>query len=126
MKKCGGNLDVYGLGDLIVGGPLEGRFPFLDEISIGDHEQVSLPSILVAPCVHADVHVIGSTAGVWVVLLDATSEVKRYQLMQQRVNETNFLRERLAQLTGQLQEARATIAGLRNQLIAGGQKPNGE
>jgi hypothetical protein len=125
LRKCGGTLDVYGLGDLIVGDFVEGRFPFLDEISVGHHEQEVLPYIPVTPSVYADVHVIGSKTGLWVVFLDSTGEVKRYQLMQQRVNETNLLRERLSQLTGQLEEARKTIARLRDQLIAGGKKPNG-
>lgn len=118
VRKCGGNLGLYSLNDLKPGDVVCDRFPFLDETPVGDDEKVLLPSISLTPTVYADVHLIARKTGLWIVFLDATSQVELYRSMQQRANETNLLRERLARVTNQLERARSTIVALQDRLAS--------
>lgn len=72
--------------------------------------------VAIKPGIFADVYVISEEQGVWIVLADATEEVERISLMQQRGNEANLLRERIEQLTFQLNTANSTIEKLQAEL----------
>jgi hypothetical protein len=116
LIDLGGSLGTYGLGDLREGQDVENRFSFLEGNPVGDKDTVILPRVIVTSGVYADVHIISEEAGLWIVLLDATAEAEQLQLMQQRGNETNLLRERIVQLHAQLEAAQRTIAQLRDEL----------
>jgi len=125
LKRHGGNLTLYSLGNLKPGDVVCDRFPFLDENPVGHDEKVVIPSVAVTPSVYADVHIIGCKTGLWIAFLDATSQVERCRSMQQRANETNLLRERLARITDQLKRARNTIVALKNRLASAEKTPGG-
>lgn len=106
VRSLAGNLVIYGLGDLKEGQCVVDRLPFLHCVSAKNREPVFFPSIEIAQGVFADVHIIRSEAGIWVVFLDTTAETEQLRLMRHRVNEANL----------QLEEANRTIVKLQEEI----------
>jgi len=109
LRKRGGDLAKYSLSDLDLGDDVGGRLPFLDAGRVGADEIIVLPLVALTPSSYADVHILGARSGAWVVFLDRTSEGQMYRAMQQRVNESKLLEERLAKVTAELEEAKKLI-----------------
>jgi hypothetical protein len=116
VKSFGGNIAVYVQGNLEVGQSVEDIFYFLQGLSINDGGQVMLSGINVTPEIYADIHVISTEDGLWIIFLDASSETKRALAMQQKANEANLLQEQIDSLNVRLKEAMRTISQLRDKL----------
>lgn len=117
VKDLGGSLSAYGLDDLRQGHIVEDRFSFLEKIPLGVPEALFFPRVFIVSGRHANIHIIMSQEGLWIILLDATAEVEQLQLMQQRGNEAGLLGEEIVELRQQMEAASKTIEQLRAQLV---------
>lgn len=106
MLSLGGSLVTYGLGDLKEGQCAEDRLPFLHCISAKNREPVLFSNIEIAQGVYADIHLISSESGIWVLFLDTTAETEQLRLMRQKLNETTL----------RLEEANRTIVKLQEEI----------
>jgi hypothetical protein len=116
IERCGGILGTYGLEDLQEGQVADNVFPFIEEMSQGARQSRLMRHVAIKPGIFADVHLIFDDDGLWIVLADATDEVDRLTLMQQRGNEANLLREKIHQLNLQLEAANSIIEKLQDDL----------
>ena len=116
INRFGGNLETYGLRDLQEGQHAENVFPFLEGIFIGSRQSGLMRHVALESSVFADVHYIFDENGLWIVFLDATQEVERLTLMQQRGNEANLLKEKINQLNLQLEAANSRIENLQAEI----------
>jgi hypothetical protein len=116
INRFGGSLDTYGLRNLKEGQRAENVFPFLEETFTGSRESGLIRHVALESGVFADVHLIFDQKGLWIVFLDATQEVERLTLMQQRGNESNLLKEKIKQLNLQLEAANLRIENLQAEL----------
>ena len=116
INRFGGSLETYGLRDLQEGQHAENVFPFLEVIFIGSRQSVLMRHVALESSVFADVHYIFDENGLWIVFLDATQEVERLTLMQQRGNEANLLKEKINQLNLQLEAANSRIENLQAEI----------
>lgn len=73
---------------------LEGLLPLNNTILV-------LPSTHLEPGICADIHIFSAKEGDWVLLLDASLERDRHQLMQQKGNDLNLLRNYQAKIINQ-------------------------
>jgi hypothetical protein len=118
INRFGGSLETYGLRDLQEGQHAENVFPFLEGKFAGSRQSGLMRHMAMKSGVFADVHFIFDENGLWIVLLDATQEVERLTLMQQRGNESNLLKEKIKQLNLQLEAANSRIENLQAELNA--------
>lgn len=117
INRFGGSLETYGLRDLHEGQHAENVFPFLEGTFAGCKQSGLMRHVALESSVFADVHYIFDENGLWIVFLDATQEVERLTLMQQRGNEANLLKEKINQLNIQLEAANSTIEKLQAALM---------
>ena len=92
----GGSLKTYGLVDLQQGEPVEEQILFLSGFFPLENTPVYLPSMKTEAGYPVDIHLISGTGEDWVLLLDATQEEERQQLLQQKTNELALLRQQHA------------------------------
>jgi len=113
LKNCGGSLATYGLDQIKFGDSMQERLPFLEGVTVGPGETIILPIVALTTHVYADVHIVGSKTGIWLIFLDKTAQAKHYQALLQEANETTLVREQLTRATAELEDARNKIALLR-------------
>lgn len=118
LRRCGGCLAKYALTDLNLGDDLGERLPMLDDEPLRSNEIIILPFVAVTSSSYADVHILGARTGKWIIFLDRTSEAETYRALQQRVNESSLLEDRLLKVTNELAEARKIISSLEERLLA--------
>ncbi len=120
LKKSGGNLAAYALTDFAPGDDMHECLPFLEGMIVRSGDVIMLPFVQVTPSTCAEVHILGTRTGLWIMFLDRTNEAERRRVFQQSVNEAKLLGERLSKVSRELQEARDKIASLQ---MAKGQTP---
>lgn len=116
VVDSGGDLETYGLGELRAGESARDRFGFLEAILGLDAGPLTVPWVQVTPGRFADVHVVPSEEGNWVLLLDATEAAGLHQVIQQKGNELSLLRDRLEQRNRELEAANERILAANEQL----------
>ncbi|MFH0958488.1 MAG: hypothetical protein V1897_07260 [Pseudomonadota bacterium] len=116
INRFGGSLETYGLRNLKEGQRADNVFPFLEETFAESRESRLIRHVALESGVFADVHLIFHEKGLWIVFLDATQEVERLALMQQRGNEANLLKEKIKQVSFQLEAANSRIEKLQAEL----------
>ncbi|HQR38799.1 MAG TPA: hypothetical protein PLF26_10410 [Blastocatellia bacterium] len=94
--EAGGQLDVHGLADVAEGILAEERLNFLVGLLPIGTVPVHLPAVETAPSCHADVHVVESESGAWIILFDRSREVAERRVAQQLANDMSLLRDDLA------------------------------
>lgn len=101
LLNWGGNLSAYGIDNLQLAELackqlhlLEGLLP------LGD-TTIVLPSTHVEQGFCADLHLFSGSEGDWVLLLDASQERDRYQLLQQKGNDLSLLRNKQSKIISQ-------------------------
>lgn len=86
----GGNLALYGIGDLSLETPIQEQLLVLEGILPVKDSPVYFPCIEITQGVFADIHVFQKEGKTWVLLLNATKEAERQSLMQQKWNELSL------------------------------------
>lgn len=115
---AGGDLDAYGLGALHLGAPAVEQVPLLEGLLPLPETPYLVPSVeLVGGCV-ADLHLWQDDGGVWLALLDVTSERNATQRMQQKAYDMTLLQEREAALNRKLEAANAALRATQRELEA--------
>lgn len=80
----GGSLPSYGISDLKENTQIGDHVAFLVGLLPLDSGSVFLPNVQTAAQVFADVYLFRRNEGTWILLLDATEDVKKRQALQQR------------------------------------------
>ncbi len=97
----GGELDVYGLAALEVGDVVEDTVDFLSGMISVDALPLELPFMQTPSGATAHVHLFEQSGRIWILLLDATEDKARQQLVQQKVNDLSLARHRHAKILDQ-------------------------
>ena len=84
LVAWGGALSSYGISDLEENMKVGNHVPFLVGLLPLDSGSVFLPKVQTAAQVFADVYLFRRHEGTWILLLDATDDVKKRQALQQR------------------------------------------
>ena len=84
LVDWGGALFSYGIRDLEENMQVGHDVPFLVGLLPLDSGSVFLPKVQTTPQVFADVYLFRRAEGTWILLLDATDDVKKRQALQQR------------------------------------------
>ena len=84
LIKFGGALSSYGISELAENTQISNHVPFLVGLLPLDSGSVFLPKVQTAEQVFADVYLFRRNEGTWILLLDATDDVKKRQALQQR------------------------------------------
>ncbi len=106
----GGSLSHYGVSGLVAGAEAERSVDFLTGLLPLEAASASFRGLEVVAGVSADLHLLREGDQTWVLLLDASAEVRTRQQMQQIGNELALDRERLAR---RVRELEAQVAALR-------------
>ncbi|MDM8561192.1 response regulator [Candidatus Parabeggiatoa sp. HSG14] len=105
----------YGLTNLIAGQSAVEQVDFLDGMLNIPHTQI-LQFVSVGRGRSANVHIVPSEKGTYVLMFDATAEHDQQQKMQQQVNDLSLLSYRQSQLLQELEMARQSLAEEKYQL----------
>jgi PAS domain S-box-containing protein len=84
LSYWGGTLSSYGISRLKEDMQIDNHVPFLMGTLPLDSGNVFLPKVQTAKDVFADVYLFRRKEGTWILLLDATDDVKKRQALQQR------------------------------------------
>ena len=98
LISCGGNLSTYKISNLQVGKLACKQIIWLEGLLPLDGAAVVLFSTHVEPEICADIHMFSGSENDWILLLDGTAERDRYQLMQQKGNDLNLLRNQQSKI----------------------------
>src|SRR5262245_37348767 len=101
LVACGGDLDTYGLSNLETGSLVEDTVDFLSGMVSIDACPLELPFMQTPSEATAHVHLFEQEGRIWILLLDATEERERQQLVQQKVNDLTLARHRHAKILDQ-------------------------
>jgi class 3 adenylate cyclase len=106
---AGGRLEAYGLGALRLGAPAVEQAAFLEGLLPLVETPYLVPSIELAKGCVADLHFWRGEGGVWVLLLEVTSERDATRRLQQKAYDMTLLQEREAALNRRLEAAHAEL-----------------
>lgn len=109
LIKWGGYLSHYGLTHLVAGQPAIEQINFLEGILPVTHTEI-LEFIHFEGGSIAHIHIIPSSQGPWILLLDATIEYQSQQQMQQQINELSLLTYQQVHMMQELEVARQRLA----------------
>jgi class 3 adenylate cyclase len=118
LIAAGGQLEAYGLGALRLGEPAVEQAAFLEGLLPLIETPYLVPSIELAKDCVADLHFWSDDGGVWVVLLEVTSERDTKRRMQQKAYDMTLLQEREAALNRRLEAANAALLATQRELEA--------
>jgi PAS domain S-box-containing protein len=90
LSEWGGSLESYGISGLEKNMQVADYLPFLVGILPIDAGGVFLPNVQTKSDVFADIYFFHRSQGTWILLLDATSNVKTRQTLQQRAHEISL------------------------------------
>src|SRR5216683_2230685 len=106
---AGGRLEAYGLGALRLGAPAVEQAAFLEGLLPLVETPYLVPSLELAKGRVADLHFWRDAGGVWVLLLEVTSERDATRRLQQKAYDMTLLQEREAALNRRLEAAQAEL-----------------
>src|SRR5216684_4151349 len=106
---AGGRLEAYGLGALRLGAPAVDQAAFLEGLLPLVETPYLVPSLELAKGHVADLHFWRDEDGVWVLLLEVTSERDATRRLQQKAYDMTLLQEREAGLNRRLEAAHAEL-----------------
>jgi class 3 adenylate cyclase len=109
LVGAGGRLEAYGLGALRLGAPAVEQAAFLEGLLPLVETPYLVPSIELAKGCVADLHFWRGEGGVWVLLLEVTSERDATRRLQQKAYDMTLLQEREAALNRRLEAAHAEL-----------------
>ncbi|MDX2505296.1 MAG: HD domain-containing protein [Gammaproteobacteria bacterium] len=98
LKDLGGELSVFRLEQLMLGNPLQDQVLFIEGMLPLKDEPLMLPAVELWPEHYADIHLIPSRCADWIILFDRSQAIHWRGQAQQKSNELNLLRQKLAKL----------------------------
>lgn len=101
LLSWGGNLSSYKIGNLQQGELACKQVPLLEGLLPLNGVPVVLPCTNIEQAICADIHMFSSNEGDWILLLDASKERDRHQLMQQKGNDLSLLRNQQSKIINQ-------------------------
>ena len=110
LVAWGGALSSYGISDLEENMKVGNHVPFLVGLLPLDSGSVFLPKVQAAPQVFADVYLFRRHEGTWILLLDATDDVKKRQALQQRTYDISLRAAELEHEGRTLYDANSRLA----------------
>jgi len=90
LSAWGGALESYGISGLEENMQVADHFPFLAGVLPVDSGGVFLPNVQTRSDVFADIYFFHRPQGTWILLLDATANVKTRQTLQQRAYDVSL------------------------------------
>ena len=109
LVSWGGALDSYGISGLKEGMQVADEFVFLAGILPVDAGGVFLPNVQTRDQVYADIYFFHRPQGTWILLLDATTNVKKRQALQQRTYDVSLHAAELEQEGKSLYDANSML-----------------
>ena len=106
----GGALSSYGISGLEENMQVGNQVPFLVGLLPLDSGSVFLPKVQTAAQVFADVYLFRRDEGTWILLLDATDDVKKRQALQQRTYDISLRAAELEHEGRTLYDANSRLA----------------
>jgi PAS domain S-box-containing protein len=91
LSEWGGDLSSYGISGLENGMDVTEHIPYLGGMLPLEGNSLSLPRMQTRTGIFADIYIFRDDNGVWVLLLDVTSEARRRRRLQQRANEASMV-----------------------------------
>ncbi len=101
LSTWGGKLAVYGVTNLRSGESVLQQVFFLEGLLPLDDFPLFLPCLKTEYGICADVHIFPTSEGDWVLLLDSTWNEMHFSIIQQRVNDSTLLLEKLTKIMNQ-------------------------
>ena len=117
LVRAGGFLEHYGLAQLALDEPACSQIDFLEGLLPLVETPFLIRSMEMPSGRIADVHFFGDDDGVWILLLDVTTEHDEARLVQQKAYDMTLLSEREARLIAQLESANRALAESREDLV---------
>ncbi len=105
LKDLGGELNVFCLNELILGNPIDDQVLFLNGMLPMAEESVVLPAVELCSELYADIHLIPSQQADWIILFDRSQAIHWRAQAQQKANELNLLRQKLAKMENYILQA---------------------
>lgn len=101
LSAWGGKLGAYGVTNLQKGTNAGEQIFFLEGLLPLDDSPLFLPRIKTEYGICADVHILPTTEGDWVLLLDASRDEIQLSLIQQQVNDFSLFQEKFLEIFNQ-------------------------
>lgn len=117
LVSTGGDLESYGLADMVSDRPACEQMPFLEGLLPLPEAPFLIRSMGTPSGRVADVHLLADEEATWVVLLDVTTEHDEAQKVQQKAYDMTLLSQREARLIAKLEAAHAELAASREALL---------
>jgi serine phosphatase RsbU (regulator of sigma subunit) len=117
VVRAGGFLEHYGLTKLELHEPACSQMDFLEGLLPLAETPFLIRSMEMPSGRVADVHFFADSDGVWILLLDVTTEHDEARLVQQKAYDMTLLNEREARLIAQLEAANRALAESREDLL---------
>src|SRR3954463_3043259 len=102
LSEWGGDLESYGINGLEKQMDVTEHIPYLNGLLPLEGHNLSLPRVQTRTGIFADLYLFRRDQGVWILLLDVTSEAHHRRRQQQRANEARLE-------TGDLQQQREVL-----------------
>lgn len=102
LLQWGGRLAAYGIDKLQEGEKVEKQIFFLEGILPLDDEPIFIPRMKTEYGICADVYIFPSEDGDWVLFLDATLEEIQLSMIQQKINESLLMKEKINKMLNQI------------------------
>jgi sigma-B regulation protein RsbU (phosphoserine phosphatase) len=117
LVRAGGFLEHYGLKDLALLEPACSQIQFLEGMLPLAETPFLIRSLEMPSGRVADVHFFADSDGVWILLLDVTTEHDEARLVQQKAYDMTLLSEREERLIAQLEAANRALTESREDLV---------
>ena len=113
LSESGGELRLYGLDELVIGGLASEYVPFLTGMLPLDTSPVSLPYVKLESGLTSDIYLFKAEGGkTFVILLDATWDAKKRRAIQQKANELSLTLFERQQAEGELLQEKDALESL--------------
>jgi PAS domain S-box-containing protein len=113
LVESGGELRLYGLDQLVIGGLASEYVPFLTGMLPLDTSPVSLPYVKLESGLTSDIYLFKADGGqTFVLLLDATWDAKKRRAIQQKANELSLTLFERQQAEEELQQEKDALESL--------------
>lgn len=112
LSDSGGMLSAYGIDDLKRDAPIGEQVLFLEGMIPLSTSPMFLPLMQTDSGFAADIYLFNGSEGVWVLLLDATSEVRKRKPLQQRANELSLTLSELERVEAELIQEKGELETL--------------
>jgi PAS domain S-box-containing protein len=90
LLEWGGDLDAYHVTGLQAGLNAGEHIAFLSGVFPLEGQNMTLPRVQTRPGIFADIYIFRRDAGIWILLMDATAEVRRRSRLQQKAYDSSL------------------------------------